>query len=55
MQDGFLTCDRARALVLLPACEAAAYSMPLVGCWVAVPADVEHPLVAAACLRYMCR
>lgn len=55
MQDGLLTMDRGRSLVPLAASEAAAYSTPLVGCWVAGVADVRHPLVAAACLRFLCR
>lgn len=55
LQDGFLTMDRGRSLVLLSADDAAAYSQPLVGCWVAGNVDVRHPLVAAACLRFLCR
>lgn len=46
--------DRGRSLVPLAATDAAAYSTPLVGCWVAGAADVKHPIVAAACLRYLC-
>ena len=47
--------DRGRCLVLLSASDAAAYSAPLVGCWVAGGVDVRHPLVAAACLRFLTR
>ena len=55
-EDGLLTMDRARSLVPLPAADAASYGVPLVGCWVAgAAADVRHPLVAAACLRFLCR
>ncbi|PRW05879.1 SCL-interrupting locus isoform X1 [Chlorella sorokiniana] len=54
-EDGLLTMDRGRSLVTLAASEAAAYSTPLVGCWVAGATDVTHPLVTAACLRFLCR
>lgn len=55
-EDGLLSMDRGRSLVPLPAGDAASYCVPLVGCWVAGPAaDVRHPLVAAACLRFLVR
>jgi hypothetical protein len=47
--------DCARSLALLPATDPAAYSTPLVGCWVAAPGGVRDPLVAAACTRFVCR
>ncbi|KAL4427991.1 hypothetical protein ABPG75_002080 [Micractinium tetrahymenae] len=54
LEDGFLTMDRGRSLVPLAASDPTAHSMPLVGCWVAGSADMRHPLVAAACLRFLC-
>lgn len=54
-EDGLLSLDRGRSLVPLPASDPAAYSTPLVGCWVAGVGDTRHPLAAAACLRFLCR
>lgn len=54
-EDGLLTMDRGRSLVPLAARDPAAYSLPLVGCWVAGAVDIRHPLVSAACLRFQCR
>lgn len=47
--------DRGRSLVLLSSADQAAHTVPLVGCWVAGNAGVRDPLVAAACLRFLCR
>ncbi|KAL4445401.1 hypothetical protein ABPG77_011226 [Micractinium sp. CCAP 211/92] len=46
--------DPGRSLVPLAARDRAAHSTPLVGCWVAGRVDERHPLVAAACLRFLC-
>ena len=46
--------DQGRSLVPLALDDPAARSVPLVGVWVAGAPDVRHPLVAGACLRFLC-
>lgn len=46
--------DQGRSLVLLSPDDPAAYSVPLMGVWAAGVDCVRSPLVAAACLKFLC-
>ena len=47
--------DQARSLVPLSWHDPAVCTVPLVGIWVLGADDVRHPLVAAACIRFLSR
>ncbi|GAB4818594.1 hypothetical protein N2152v2_005640 [Parachlorella kessleri] len=53
-QAGFLSMDQGRSLVPLAATESTAYAVPLMGVWAAGVDSVRHPLVAAACIKFLC-
>ncbi|KAK9803635.1 hypothetical protein WJX72_007273 [[Myrmecia] bisecta] len=52
-QDGFLSMDQARNVVPLLADDPQAYGVPVVGIWVAGVSSAAHPLVWAACVRFV--
>eukprot|EP00891_Asterochloris_glomerata_P000479 jgi/Astpho2/479/fgenesh1_pg.00011_%23_59_t len=52
-QSGLLSMDQARSLLPLLADDPTAYTVPVVGVWVSGVASASHPLVWAACLKFL--